>query len=44
MIRGAGLIDIELAGEVDTFGGAEGEGKARQFGTTGYAIRATRPI
>jgi hypothetical protein len=40
VISGAGLIDVELAGQVDTFGGASGEEKARQFGTTGYAIRA----
>ncbi len=40
MIRVAGLIGIELAGQVDTFGGASGEEKARQFGTSGYAIRA----
>jgi hypothetical protein len=31
---------VELAGEVDTFGGASGEEKARQFATTGYSIRA----
>ncbi|MFN2488693.1 MAG: hypothetical protein ABR529_02910 [Actinomycetota bacterium] len=40
MVRGAGLIDVELAGEVDTFAGASGEDQARQFGTTGYSIRA----
>jgi hypothetical protein len=38
-----GLIEIELAGEVDTFAGAGGEEQARQFGTTGYSIRALRP-
>jgi arsenite methyltransferase len=43
VIGGAGLIDVELDGEVDTFGGASGEGKARQFGTTGYSIRAVKP-
>jgi hypothetical protein len=43
VIRGAGLTEVELAGEVDTFGGASGEGKARQFGTTGYSIRAFKP-
>lgn len=42
MIRGAGLINVELAGEVDTFAGASGEEKARQFGTTGYSIRARK--
>ena len=44
MIRGAGLVDVELAGEVDTFGGADGEESARAFGTTGYAIRARKPL
>ena len=43
MISGAGLIDVELAGQVDTFGGAGGEEKARQFGTSGYSIRAVKP-
>ena len=42
MIGGAGLVDVELAGQVDTFGGAAGQEKARQFGTTGYAIRAVK--
>jgi hypothetical protein len=42
VINGAGLIDVELAGEVDTFDGASGEEKARQFGTSGYAIRAKK--
>ena len=44
MIRGAGLVDVELAGEVDTFAGASGEEKARQFGTSGYAIRASKRL
>lgn len=43
MIGGAGLIDVELAGQVDTFSGAGGEEQARQFGTSGYAIRAIKP-
>jgi Carbon-nitrogen hydrolase len=43
VIRGAGLTEVELAGEVDTFAGAGGEEKARAFGTTGYSIRARRP-
>jgi hypothetical protein len=43
MISGVGLIDIELANQVDTFAGASGEKKARQFGTCGYSIRARRP-
>ena len=43
MIRGAGLVDVELGPPVDTFGGTEGEAQARQFGTLGYPIRARRP-
>ena len=43
MILGAGLVDVEFAGQVDTFAGASGEDKARAFGTTGYAIRAHKP-
>jgi hypothetical protein len=43
VISGAGLVDIELANAVDTFAGASGEKKARQFGTYGYSIRARRP-
>ena len=43
MIRGAGLVDVELANPVDTFAGAEGEQNARKFGTYGYSIRARKP-
>lgn len=43
MIEGAGLIDVELANPTDSFAGAEGEAKARQFGTYGYSIRARKP-
>jgi len=42
VIRGAGLQDVELGPPVDTFGGAGGEEKARQFGTYGYPIRARK--
>jgi len=42
VISGAGLVGVELAGQIDTFGGASGEEKARQFGTSGYAIRARK--
>ncbi len=44
MIQGAGLIDVELGPAVDAFAGARGEGKARQFGTYGYPIRARKPV
>ncbi len=38
------MVDIELANPVDTFAGASGEDKARQFGTNGYSIRARKPL
>ena len=44
MIRGAGLVDIELANPVDTFAGASGEESAHTFGTYGYSIRARKPL
>lgn len=42
VIAGAGLIEVELANQMDTFGGAGGEEQARQFGTYGYSIRARK--
>lgn len=38
-----GLVDIEFGPEVDTFGGAPGEEKARAFETFGVPIRGRRP-
>ena len=43
MIRAAGLVDVELGPQVDTFAGAGGEDKARLFGTYGCPIRARKP-
>ena len=43
MIEGAGLSGVEFGPIVDTFGGAAGEGEARQFGTFGYPILARKP-
>jgi len=43
VIEGAGLADLAFGPIVDTFGGAGGEDKARQFGTYGYPIRARKP-
>lgn len=42
-MTGAGLIEVELANQIDAFAGAGGEDKARQFGTFGYSIRARKP-
>jgi hypothetical protein len=44
VIQAAGLIEVELGPAVDAFAGARGEGKARQFGTYGYPIRARKPV
>jgi hypothetical protein len=44
VITGAGLRDVELGPAVDAFAGAHGEAKARQFGTYGYPIRASKPV
>jgi hypothetical protein len=43
VISGAGLIDVEMGPMVETFAGASGEEKAKQFGTYGLPIRAQRP-
>jgi hypothetical protein len=43
VIRGAGLVDVELGPRVDSFAGAGGEEKARKYGTYGYPIRARKP-
>lgn len=43
MLRQAGFVDIEVGPAVDTFGGAEGEEKARAFEVYGYAFAARRP-
>jgi hypothetical protein len=43
VIRGAGLVDVELANPIDAFAGASGEASAREFGTLG-ASRLTRVI
>jgi len=43
VITGAGLVEVELANQLDTFAGAEGEKSARKFGTYGYSIRARKP-
>lgn len=39
-MEAAGFERVELGPPVDTFGGAPGEDKARQFGTFGVPIRA----
>lgn len=43
MIEGAGFVDVRIGGRVDTFGGAEGEDKARTYEVYGYSFFATKP-
>src|SRR6478672_1194494 len=38
-----GFVDVRFGPTVDTFAGASGEASARQFGTLGYPIAATKP-
>jgi hypothetical protein len=44
VIRAARLVDVELANPIDAFAGASGEASAREFGTLGYSIRASKPV
>ena len=39
----SGFVAIEIGEPVDTFGGAGGEDKARQFEVFGYPFLARRP-
>jgi hypothetical protein len=43
MIEAAGFADVRIGGRVDTFGGAEGENKARTYEVYGYSFLATKP-
>ena len=43
MLEDTGFVDIRIGDPVDTFGGAEGEEKARAFEVFGYAFLARRP-
>jgi hypothetical protein len=43
MIEEAGFADVRIGGRVDTFGGAQGEDKARTYEVYGYAFLATKP-
>jgi hypothetical protein len=44
MLEEVGFVDIAIGDAVDTFGGAEGEAKARAFEVFGYAFRARKPV
>ena len=42
MLLDSGFADVRIGEPVDTFGEAEGEEKARQFGVFGYPFLARR--
>lgn len=43
MLKDSGFVDVEIGPAVDSFGGASGEEKARQFEVYGFAFRARKP-
>jgi len=43
MIEYCGFTDVRIGPPVDTFRGASGEAKARQFEVFGYGFRALKP-
>ena len=43
MLLDSGFTDVVIGEAVDTFGGAQGEDKARAFEVYGYAFLARRP-
>lgn len=43
MLEQVGFDQVRVGPPVDTFGGAPGEGNARQFDVHGYAFLALKP-
>jgi hypothetical protein len=43
MLEELGFVDVRIGSSVDTFRGASGEKKARQFEVYGYPFLARRP-
>jgi hypothetical protein len=43
MLQDSGFTDVVTGPAVDTFGGANGEEKARAFEVYGYAFMASKP-
>ena len=43
MMQEIGFVDVEIGAPADTFGGASGEKKARQFEVFGYAFLGRKP-
>ncbi len=43
MLQEAGFVEVQVGPACDTFGGASGEKKARQFDVYGYSFLARKP-
>ena len=43
MLEEAGFTEVQIGPQIDTFGGATGEDKARAYDVYGYAFCARRP-
>ena len=43
MLEEIGFVDVRIGEPVDTFGGAEGEEKARAYEVFGYSFLARKP-
>ena len=43
MLQDSGFTNVVIGDAADTFGGAEGQDKARAFDVYGYAFMARRP-
>ena len=43
MLEEVGFVDVRIGQPVDTFGGASGEEKARDFDVSGYSFFARKP-
>ena len=43
MLEDTGFVGVEIGPPVDTFGGAQGEDKARAYAVYGYAFLARKP-
>jgi hypothetical protein len=43
MLEETGFVDVRIGAPVDTFGGSEGEEKARAYQVFGYSFLARNP-
>ena len=44
MLEDTGFADVRIGRAVDTFGGAQGQDKARAYEVYGYAFLARKPV